>query len=186
MEDKQIVTLYLQRNERAIDETAAKYGSYCFTIANNILENREDAEEAVNDAYLGLWSSIPPHRPVVLSTFLGKITRRLAIKRWQKNQAQKRGGGETQLVLEELAGCIPARDTVETEMEASELNRVLNSFLHSLPQTERSVFVCRYWYLDPIDTIARRFGFTQSKVKSMLSRTRKKLYHTLQKEEIAL
>ncbi|MBQ7801318.1 MAG: sigma-70 family RNA polymerase sigma factor [Oscillospiraceae bacterium] len=186
MEDREIVALYLQRNERAIGETAAKYGSYCFSIAHNILGNREDAEEAVNDAYLGLWSSIPPHRPVVLSTFLGKITRRTAIKRWQRNTTQKRGGGETALALEELSNCVPARDSVEAAMETAELSRLLNRFVRALPQTERNVFVCRYWYLDPISSIAQRYGFSQSKVKSMLSRTRKKLRTYLQKEEIDL
>lgn len=153
MEDKQIVALYLQRNEQALAETAAKYGSYCFCIANNILENAEDAEETVNDAYLGVWAAIPPHRPVVLSTFWGKITRRLAIKRWQMNRTQKRGGGEIALVLEELSDCIPSKSTVETELETAELSKALNRFILTLPQTERNVFVCRYWYLDSISSI---------------------------------
>lgn len=186
MEDKQIVALYLQRNEQALAETAAKYGKYCFSIANNILENAADTEETVNDAYLGVWAAIPPHRPVMLSTFVGKITRRLAIKRWQMNRAQKRGGGEMELALEELSDCIPSRNTVETAVEAAELSKALNRFVLALPRTERNGFVCRYWYLDSIDAIAQRYNFTQSKVKSMLSRTRKKLYTHLQKEEIDL
>lgn len=186
MDDCQIVALYLQRSEQAIAETDAKYGKYCFSIANNILENSEDAEETVNDTYNGAWNAIPPHRPAVLSTFLGKITRRIAIKRWQMNRSLKRGGGEVALALEELSACIPARNSVEKEMETAELSRILNRFVLTLPQTERNVFICRYWYLDSIINIAQRYGFSQSKVKSMLSRTRKKLYNNLQKEEIAL
>lgn len=186
MEDSQIVALYLQRSERAIEETAAKYGKYCFSIAKNILENREDAEEAVSDTYLGAWATIPPHKPVVLSTFLGKITRRTALKRWQRNRTQKRGGGEPALALEELSDCIPDKGSAETAIENAELSRILNQFLQTLPKEERTVFVCRYWYLDSVRDIAGRFGFSQSKVKSMLSRTRKKLHTHLQKEGIDL
>lgn len=186
MEDSQIVALYIKRNEQAIAETAAKYGKYCFHIASNILGNPQDAEETVNDAYIGVWNAIPPHMPAVLATFVGKITRRIAIKRWQEGRVQKRGGGETALVLEELSDYISGRESPETELETAELRRALNRFVQRLPQPERSVFVCRYWYLDPVADIAARFGFSQSKVKSMLSRTRKKLYAYLKKEGIDL
>lgn len=186
MEDKQIVELYLRRNEQAIDQTAKKYGNYCFSIANNILDNYEDAEETVSDTYVGAWNAIPPHRPVNLGTFLGKIARRLAIKRWRMSRTQKRGGGEMPLVLEELSGCIPAESDPEKELEMAELSGVLNRFVRELPQTERNVFVCRYWYMDSIQDIGKRYGFSQSKVKSMLSRTRKKLLTYLNKEGIAL
>lgn len=186
LEDCQIVALYLQRREQAIEETAAKYGKYCFSIANSILENREDAEEAVSDAYMGAWNAIPPHRPAELSTFLGKITRRTALKHWQLGHAQKRGGGETALVLEELTDYISDKGSAETAVETAELTQILNRFLRTLPTEARTVFVCRYWYLDPISDIAKRFGFTQSKVKSMLARTRKKLHTYLQKEGIDL
>lgn len=186
MEDSEIVMLYLQRREQAIEETAAKYGNYCHTIAYNILQDRLDAEEAVSDTYLGAWNAIPPHRPAILSTFLGKLTRRISIKRWQFRRAQKRGGGEMDLALEELADCIPSGRTVEQELEMAELSKLLNRFVLALPQTEQSVFLCRYWYLDSISAVAKRFGFSESKVKSMLSRTRKKLYAYLQKEGIDL
>lgn len=186
MEDREIVALYLQRKEQAIDETAAKYGNYCFSIAYNILENTEDAEETVSDAYVGAWQAIPPHRPLNLGTFLGKITRRIAIKRWRMNRTQKRGGGEMALALEELAYCIPAENNMERDMENAELVRILNVFVRELPQTERNVFVCRYWYLDSVQSIAKRYGFSQSKVKSMLSRTRKKLQAHLEKEGIEI
>ena len=186
MEDSEIVALYFQRDERAIDETARKYGKYCFSIAHNILGSREDAEEAVSDTYLGAWATIPPHKPVVLSTFLGKIARRTAIKRWQMNRTQKRGGGELPLALEEQSEFLSGGQNPEETIENAELAKLLNEFLHTLPKTERAVFVCRYWYLDPIGDIAKRFGFSQSKVKSMLARTRKKLHIMLQKEGITV
>ena len=182
MDDKQIVDLYFARKEQAIRETAKKYGKYCFAIARNILQNSSDAEETVNDTYMGAWNSIPPHQPAMLSTYLGKITRRLALKRWTANRTQKRGGSEIALALEELAGCIPSDFDVESRINEDELTQILNDFVRNLPNPERHVFLCRYWYLDSIEAIARRFDFSQSKVKSMLGRTRKKLYAHLQKE----
>ena len=182
MDDRQIVDLYFQRNEQAIRETAKKYGPYCFSIARNILQNTADAEETVNDTYIGAWRSIPPHRPALLSTYLGKITRHLALKRWKASRTRKRGGGEVTLALEELAGCIPSDFDVESRMELVELTRILNQFVQNLPITEQQVFLRRYWYLESIADIAAAFGFSQSKVKSMLLRTRKKLYAHLQKE----
>ena len=182
MDDRQIVDLYFQRKEQAIRETARKYGNYCLSIAGNILQNYSDAEETVNDTYIGAWKSIPPHRPSQLSAYLGKITRRLALKRWRANRTQKRGGGEVALALEELAGCIPSDFDVESRMELTELTQILNKFVQNLPQTEQQVFLRRYWYLESIADIAAAFGFTQSKVKSMLLRTRKKLHTHLQKE----
>ena len=182
MDDKQIVDLYFARSEQAIAETARKYGKYCSSIAQNILGNIPDTEETVNDTYIGAWNSIPPHQPAMLSTYLGKITRRLALKRWAANRTLKRGGGEVSLALEELAGCIPSDFDVESRIEMAELTQILNEFVRNLPQPERNVFLCRYWYLYSIEAIARQQDFSQSKVKSMLSRTRKKLYTHLQKE----
>ena len=182
MDDTKIVALYFERNEAAIEETAAKYGKYCFVIAQNILDNRSDAEETVNDTYMGAWRSIPPHRPVQLSTYLGKLTRRLALMRYRKYTAQKRGCGETALALEELADCISDSQSPERAVEIRELSFSMKAFVAELPETERKVFLCRYWYLYPVRTIARQFGFTQSKTKSMLSRTRSKLRSYLQKE----
>ena len=186
MEDSQIVALYLQRDERALEETARKYGKYCFSITHNILGNREDAEEAVSDTYLGAWATIPPHKPVILSTFLGKIARRTAIKYWQRSHTQKRGGGELALALDELSEFLSDDRTPETAIETAELTGILNEFLRKLPKEERAVFVSRYWYFDSIDTIGSRFGFSRSKVKSMLLRTRKKLRAALQKEGITI
>jgi len=182
MDDKEIVDLYWQRNQTAIDETAAKYGKLCHSIAYNILGNHQDAEETVNDTYLNAWNSIPPHRPSVLSTFLGKITRRTCIDRWRKRSAEKRGGGEIAVALDELEECIPTGYNVEETAEAKLLSETINSFVKNLPNTERSVFLCRYWYMDSVETIAKEFGFSQSKVKSMLYRTREKLRVKLIKE----
>lgn len=184
MEDSRIVELFWERSERAISETDRKYGKYCYSIARNILGDREDAQEAVNDAYLGAWESIPPHRPAVLATFLGKITRRLSINRWRDQSREKRGGGQVPLVLGELEECIASGLEVERQAENARLGQLINAFVDALPPLEQKVFVCRYWYFDPISQIARRFGFSQSKVKSMLYRTRGKLKAHLKKEGV--
>lgn len=186
MEDQKIVELYWNRDEKAIDETRVKYGRYCHQIAYNILRNIEDTDESVNDTYLGAWNSMPPHRPMVLATFLGKITRRISLNRWRMKKAQKRGGGETELALEELMECIPSGKSVEESVEAQELGKIIDGFLDTLPLTERRVFICRYWYLDTIEELCGRFGFSQSKVKTMLYRTRGKLLVVLEKEGIFL
>lgn len=182
MDDKRIVELYFHRSERAIDETASKYGKYCFSIANNILANREDAEESVNDTYLDAWNSIPPHRPNSLALFLGRITRRISIDRYRRRNAQKRGSGEVSLVLDELYQCISENADVEIEFEKRHLAQVINQFVKSLPANEQKVFLCRYWYMDSIKSISKRFGYSESKVKSMLFRTREKLKEALRKE----
>lgn len=182
MEDAQIVELYWQREEQAIRATDQKYGTYCHTIAYNILYNREDAQECVSDTYLAAWKNMPPHRPKILSTFLGKITRRISLTRWIRANRQKRGGGEVPLALEELSGCISAGETVESTLERKELAQFLNRFLSELPETERDVFVSRYWFLAPVKQIGDKFGFTESKVKSMLFRTREKLRRQLTQE----
>ncbi len=184
MEDRQIIELYWTRSEAAIERTAEKYGGYCGAIARNILQNEQDAEECVNDVWLRAWNSIPPHRPENLATYLGKLTRRKAIDRWRAEHSGKRGGGRVPLALEELEGVLPLGDDPERELQQRELTRAVNAFLAELPETERNVFLCRYWYFDGIADIGSRFGFTQSKVKSMLYRTRRKLQQYLLKEEL--
>ena len=182
MEDSQIVSLYWERNEQALAETAAKYGNYCFSIAYNILSSREDADESVNDTYMSAWERIPPHKPAVLSAFLGKLTRRISLNKWRNRTRQKRGGGEVALALDELAGCIPGSADVSHHVEQKELRAAIVSFLNTLPCIERDVFVCRYWYLADIRKISQVFGYTESKVKSMLHRTRIKLRTHLKEE----
>ena len=186
MDDQKIIDLYWSRSETAITETDQKYGKYCYSIAYNILTNNEDAEESVSDTYMAAWKSMPPKRPSILATFLGKITRHLSIDRWRSRNRYKRGGGEIVLALEELEDCVADNQTVEKAYERKQLALVFNRFLESLSETERLVFLCRYWYLDPVKDIAKRFSFGESKVKMMLKRTREKLLTHLEKEGITL
>ncbi len=182
MKDGQIVDLYWARDERALAETEAKYGGYCLAIARNILSDGADAEECVNDTWLGAWNAMPDARPNALAAFLGKITRRLALDRWRAKYAAKRGGGEVPLVLDELAECAPAGEGPEEALAARVLAEAVNAFLRSLPPVEMGVFLRRYWYLESVKDTAQRLGFSQSKVKSMLARTRRKLKDYLEKE----
>ena len=182
MEDYQIVDLYWARNERAIQESDVKYGKMLKSVSSSLLSSPEDAEECVNDTYLDAWNSIPPHRPNSLALFLGKITRRISIDLYRRKNAQKRGGGEMALVLDELYQCIADETDVEKEFEKLHLSQVINEFVKYLPRNEQKVFICRYWYMDSIQSISRRFGYSESKVKSMLFRTREKLRDALRKE----
>lgn len=156
MEDAQIVALYFRRDEAAITETDRKYGPFCRRMAENILTLREDAEECVNDAYLRAWNAMPPRRPGLLSTFLGKLTRNVAINRYWRNTAQKRGGGVAALVLGEIEELVSGSDSVEGEMDRKELVRAINDFLGRLPEEKRSIFVCRYWYFDRVSVTLNR------------------------------
>ncbi len=182
MDDERIVALYWERAESAVTETDAKYGRYLYSISHPIVGDREDALECVNDTYYDAWNAMPPHRPSILATFLGKITRRISIDRWRRQTAEKRGRGEMMLALSELEECVSGKDSVESEVLRQELVALFQVFLESLPATERRVFLCRYWYLDPVKSIAHQFGFSQSKVTSLLHRTRMKLRTQLEKE----
>ena len=179
MDDAKIVQLYFVRDEQAIPETANKYGNYCTSIAKNILGNHEDAEECVNDTYLNTWNAIPPNRPQMLSTFLGKIVRNLAFNRYKYNTANKRGSGEVSLVLDELAACVSGKDDVEQAYEHKELVASINDFLGTLPSEKRNIFVCRYWYSDSIADIATRYDMTYAAVSMTLNRLRTKLHNYL-------
>ena len=182
MDDKAILDLYWSRSEKAISETDAKYGAYCFTIANNILNNREDSEESVNDTYMAAWNSMPPKRPAILSAFLGKMTRYISLDHWKKRSRLKRGGGEMDLCLEELGECVSGQESTEDKLIRRETIDALNRFLDTLSETERKIFLCRYWYLEPVKDIAERFGFTPNRTTVMLRRTRQKLNACLAKE----
>lgn len=179
MDDAKIVQLYWDRNEQAISATADKYGSYCTSIAKNILGNSEDADECVNDTYMSAWNAIPPHKPSVLSTFLGKITRNLSFNRYKHNNADKRGGGETTIILDEIVEFVSDTDGVEQEVDRKELVKAIDTFLDRLPSNKRSIFVCRYWYFDSISDIASRFAMTENNVSVTLSRLRLKLHNYL-------
>ena len=182
MEDRKIVDLYWQRDENAIPETAAKFGGYCRTIAYNILADAEDAEECLNDTWLRAWNTMPTNRPNKLAPYLGKLSRWISLTRLREKTSLKRGGGETELVLDELAEAVDSGADVEKAVELKELNAALRRFLKSLGETERQVFLARYWYIASIAEIAEKFGFSESKVTSMLHRTRKKLLGYLKEE----
>ena len=182
MEDEKIIQLYFARDEQAVAETDRKYGGYCFTLANAILSNREDAEEAVSDTYLKTWQAIPPKKPQVLKLFLAKITRNLSFSHWRKYTAEKRGGGAMELVLEELDTCIPAPGKVEDSLMGKELAKAIRCFLNTCPEREQDIFLRRYFFVEETEAIARRYGMKPATVLRTLSRTREKLKHYLTRE----
>ena len=182
MEDVAILELYFARDEAAIAETNRKYGSYCFSVANAILDCREDAEETVSDTLLRTWDAIPPQRPQFLRLFLAKIARNLAFTRWRKNNALRRGGGETELALEELAGCIPGGERADDRLNARELASTIRRFLDTLPEREQDIFLRRYFFLEESAVIAARYGMKPANVLRILSRTRSRLKDYLTRE----
>ncbi|MCU6708098.1 sigma-70 family RNA polymerase sigma factor [Paenibacillus sp. J5C_2022] len=185
MKDRAIVHLYLQRSQQALVETKNKYGAYCKAIARNILSNYSDIEECENDTYLAAWNAIPPNMPRKFSVFLGRITRNIALDKHGYNTAKKRTR-QFEVILSELEGCIASPDTVETEYEAGEIANLINQFLYAIDEQARNLFIRRYWYSDSIESIARMFRMSSSKVKSILFRTRNKLKDHLHKEGVNL
>jgi len=186
MGDDEIIELYFARDERALAQTERKYGPYCFSLANNILASPEDAEETVSDTYLKAWQTIPPKRPSVLRMYLAKITRNLALSRRRSMTAQKRGGGELPLVLEELEECVGSGDAVNEDLDAKELTRTIAAFLDTLPRREQNIFLRRYFFAEDAGAIAGRYGLSRDAVNQSLSRTRKKLKAHLTQEGYAL
>lgn len=175
MEDQEIIGLLFARDERGISAAGEKYGAYCRTVAGNILDSPEDAEECVNDALLRAWNAIPPERPRLLGAYLAGITRNAALSRWRREHADKRGGGTLALALEELDGCLAGPASVEGALDARELTAALNGFLDGLEREARYMFLRRYWYADPIKVIARESGKSEGAVTKTLSRSREKL-----------
>lgn len=186
MNDNGIIQLYWDRNDQAISVTSEKYGRYCKAIARNILNSEEDAEECVNDTYLNAWNSMPTHWPKQLSTFLGKITRNLSFNRYRRSHAEKRGGGEMAIVLNELADCVSDLDTPERIIDRQELAGAINSFVKGLPLRKRNIFVRRYWYAEPVSDIAKDCGMPQATVSKTLERTRKQLKAYLTERDFVL
>ena len=184
MEDEKIVELYWDRNESAISETQQKYGNYLTKIAYNILADIEDSKESVSDTYLRAWNSMPPHKPVVLSAFLGKITRRISIDIFRKKTAKKRTDSQYVLSLNELYECSTSQGNPEKEVDAKILTNAINDWLASLPDETRKIFVCRYFHFDSINDIANYTGSGESKIKSTLHRARLSLKEYLEKEEL--
>lgn len=181
MTDNQIIQLYLERSENAVEQTKTKYGNYCYSVAMNILDNNEDSEECVNDTYLKAWNCIPPQKPARFSAFLGKITRCLALDMYRRKKAEKRGGRINE-VSEELSECLISADDVESHIDEVVLTGIINDFLSQLSAEQRKVFVRRYWYFCSINEIAAENGISKSKVKMMLLRIRNELKAKLEKE----
>jgi len=182
MEDGKIIELYYQRNEAAIYETDKKYGSRCRAAAWNILGSAEDGEECVNDTYLAAWRSIPPEYPLHLCSWLLSILRRQSISRLRARCADRRGGGEYALCYEELDACICSSQSPQAELEAKELAESINRALDKLSKTDRSIFLCRYWLMEPVAEIAAAMDYSESRVKSSLHRSRGKIKKQLVKE----
>lgn len=184
MTDTQIIDLYWARSEDAITATAEAYGGYCTSIAWNILRSHEDTEECVSDTWHRAWCSMPPERPNPLRVWLGKITRNLALDRWRADRADKRGGGQMEVLLSELEDCLPAGDGPERQAEDQEIREAIAAWLKTLPYAPRVIFVRRYWYGDGIPEIAKALGMGKGAVKSALFRARGGLKTWLEKEGI--
>lgn len=182
MEDEKILDLYWERSQDAIRETAKKYGAYCHKVAFNILRSQEDSEECVNDTYLNAWNAIPPHRPNPLLAFLCRITRNLSFDRYKSHRAEKRGGGQVALALAELEECIPSAFRVEQALEDKQLAHFLDEFLGTLTAEYRRIFLLRYWYLMSVKEISVCCTVSESKVKSALFHTRRRLKAALEQE----
>ena len=182
LEDREIIELYLKREDCAITYSKEKYGDYCFSVAQHILNNSEDSEECVQDTWLSVWNLIPPNIPNILKLFFAKITRNLAINRFKSLNAQKRGGGEITAVLEELAECISDESDIEDEVIADELKITIKSFVNSLSEKECNLFIRRYFFAETIKEIAELYNITPNNATVILSRTRKKLKKYLEEE----
>ena len=183
MQDSRIIELYFARDQEAISATSEKYNNYCMKIAMNILQNPGDSEECVNDTYLAAWNSIPPSRPERLSAYLARLTRNLSLNRYKARMAERRGGGEFALSLDELDDCI-ADDSPRFGEE--ELGALISEFLYTRPKETRQVFVRRYFYSDSVAAISARFRMSESKVKSILHRTRSSLKEFLAEHGISV
>ena len=186
MEDQGIIDLYWARSEQAIAESETKYGTFCRAIARNILRQEEDAEECVNDTWLHAWNAMPPQRPSVLSAFFGKITRNLSLDRWRHSRASKRGGPQVEVALEELEHCLPAPGRPEERLEERETAALISRFLREQSDLDRNLFLRRYWYLDSISALAKRFHLSEGQTKSRLHRIRLRLREALVREGVAV
>lgn len=185
MEDQAIVALYFQRAEQAIAETIQKYGSLCRSIAQNLLPVRQDAEECVNDTWQAAWERIPPQQPRVLSAFLGRITRNLAISRFRRNTAKRRDAG-LGVLLSELEDCVPAGETTEEAFDRKLLGEHISRWLESLPADDRALFLRRYWYGDRVNELAKWRGSTPNQTAQRLLKLRRALRKRLEQEGVYL
>lgn len=184
MDDNAIIELFFARSERAIWALDDKYGKICYSLSYNILHSRQDAEECVNDAYLGAWNAIPPARPNPLLAFLCRIVRNLSLMRYHADKAAKRGGGSYTVALEELEGCLASSHTVEGDMEEQELVQLIEDFLETLSPKNRILFIRRYWFSDSYEEIAVRTGLSEKNVSVRLTRIRKQLRYYFEERGI--
>ena len=185
MEDRQIIELFRQRSGDAVSEAADKYGAYCYSIADSILHSAEDAEECVNDTWHTAWNRMPPDRPQALGAFLGRITRNLSISRWRRDHAQKRFDG-MEVLLSELADCVPAPGTVEEDLERRQLAGAISAWLDGLEDADRRLFIRRYWYGDSVKALAAERGAGANALAQRLLRLRKNLKGFLEAEGVDL
>ena len=185
MDDAMIIELYWKRDEAAIESSRQKYGAFCRSIALNILDSREDAEECVSDTWLNAWNAMPPQRPNVLIAFFGRITRNLSISRYRREHAKKRDSNLA-LMLAELEECVPSNDNVECAAESAELSGCINAWLMTLKKEERALFLRRYWYGEGLSELARACGLSAATLASRMYRLRQSLKALLIKEGIAL
>ena len=183
MKDAQIIDLYWQRNEQAINASNDQYGSFCKRVAMNILNNNEDSEECVNDTWHKAWDNIPPQKPNSLAAFFGRITRNLSLSRFRANRAKKRYDGITML-LSELEDCIPAKCSIEQEIEGKQLAEIISDWLALLPKDDRVLFMRRYWFGDALKELAKESGTNQNQLAQRMFRLRSSLKDTLEKEGI--
>ncbi len=183
MEDEKIVELFFARSEQGIQELNNKYGKICHKLSYNILNNRQDAEECVNDAYLGAWNAIPPTMPNPLQSYICKIVRNISLKLYYRKEAAKRSSTYT-IAMEEIEACIADPNTVEAEIEVSELARIIESFLDTLTVENRVIFMRRYWFSDSCKDIAEFVGLTEKNISVRLTRIRQKMKEYLAEREV--
>lgn len=181
MDDSEIIRLFTERSEQAVEAAFRKYGRYCKTVAFNILQNNEDADECVNEALMRLWDSIPPNDPPVFSAYLARIVKNCAYDRLRQAMREKRGGGEMTLVFEEISDCVSGSSSVEDELEFRELNAAISDFLAKINTKHRKMFLLRYWYCFSISEIAARLGTSENSVSVTLARVRRKIKEYLTK-----
>jgi len=184
--EREIIALYQSRDENAVRMTAETMGKYCYSIAFNVLNSREDAEECVNDTYLAVWNSIPPAEPVSLKSFVSSITRNLALNRYKEQHRNKRGGGQVPLALEELSEVVSDTEDVTANYERKDLLEHISAFLRKCSPRDRGLFLDRYIRLEPTPVLAKQYGVKEAQVLLILSRTRKKLKAHLEKEGYTL
>lgn len=184
MEDNEIIGLFWKRDQSAISESNIKYGKMLKCISFNVVQNHEDSNECVNDTYMKVWDSIPPQKPNSLVAYLGRITRNISINRWYESHAQKRGG--TNMIITELSDCIPSYNSVEKEMEASELSTVISKWLYSIDKDDRVLFLRRYWFGESLKSLAKECATTPNRLAGRMYRLREKLKLALEKEGIYL